>query len=229
MNISIIIPALNEEENIGKLISYLKKNAGKEIIEVIVVDGGSNDATVFKSNEAGAQVVVSPQKGRAVQMNLGATLANGDVLYFIHADTFPSPHFIKDILGAVSQGYELGRYKTKFLSSNPLLRLNEWFTSFDLFVCMGGDQTLFVTKKLFTELQGFKPDMYLMEEYEFCKRAREKAKYKIMSGYALVSARKYAKNGWLTVQLANYKILSMYKKGASQQNMAEEYKRRLRW
>jgi rSAM/selenodomain-associated transferase 2 len=229
MNISIIIPALNEEENIGKLVSYLKENAGREVIEVITVDGGSTDATVIRAKEAGAEVVVSAHKGRAIQMNTGASLATGDILYFIHADTSPPPGFTADILEAVNQGYKLGRYKTKFISGKWLLRLNEWFTSFDLFVCMGGDQTLFVARKLFTELHGFNQDMHLMEEYEFCKRAREKAKYKIMDGHALVSSRKYKKNSWLTVQLANCKIISMYKNGVSQQSMVKEYKRRLKW
>jgi rSAM/selenodomain-associated transferase 2 len=229
MTISVIIPALNEEVYIGKLVLFLKANAGEEVIEVITVDGGSNDATVAEAKEAGAEVVISPHKSRALQMNLGASIAKGDILYFIHADTFPAPHFTRDILQAVNEGYKLGRYKTKFLSKKPILLINEWFTSFDLFVCMGGDQTLFVTRKIFTELQGFKPDLYLMEEYDFCKRARVKAKYTIMKGAALVSARKYAKNNWLTVQLANYKIIAMYKKGSTQESMVTEYRRRLKW
>ncbi len=79
---------------------------------------------------------------------------------------------------------------------------------------MGGDQTLFIRKKLFNKLGGFKEEMQLMEEFEFCARARKEGRYKIMNGSALISARKYEKNNWLHVQKANYKVVQLYKKGA---------------
>jgi GT2 family glycosyltransferase len=107
--------------------------------------------------------------------------------------------------------------------------MNEWFTRFDLFVGMGGDQTLFVRKTLFQELGGFNKSMMLMEDFEFCQRARKKGRYKIMDGAALVSARKYEKNSWLAVQVANFKVVFLYKQGASQQRLVKEYKRLLRW
>ncbi len=229
MQISIIIPTYNEAAHIASLLQYLKKHSGAGVNEIIVTDAGSTDNTLVLAAGEGATAVCSPQRGRAAQMNYGATLAKGDILYFIHADTFPPQTFASDISKAVEEGYGLGRYKTKFLSSNPVLRINEWFTRFDLFICMGGDQTLFVTKKLFDEAGGFRPEMLIMEEYEFCKRAREKGRYKIMNGSALISARKYEKNTWLQVQLANYTIVNMYKKGATQQSMVQEYKRRLKW
>lgn len=228
MTISIIIPTYNEAENIGGLITYLQQHANDTVAEIIVSDGGSTDATVCIAGEAGANVIVSP-KGRAVQMNRGASEAQGNTLYFIHADTFPPPTFCNDIAHAINEGYELGRYKTKFLSGKHLLRLNEWFTRFDLFICMGGDQTLFVSKKLFERAGGFRQDMLIMEEYEFCKRARETGRYKILNGAALVSARKYDKNTWWQVQRANYKVVRMYRQGASQQSIVETYKRLLKF
>jgi rSAM/selenodomain-associated transferase 2 len=229
MTISIVIPALNEAAQIAGLIYFLKKNGTAALKEVIVVDGGSHDNTLRAAKEAGAMVVQSPVSGRAPQMNYGASLANGEVLYFVHADTFPASNFATDILRAINDGFDLGRYRTKFLSDKWLLRLNAWFTRFDLFVGMGGDQTLFIRKNLFDELGGFNEALVLMEDFEFCERAREKGKYKILNGEALVSARKYEKNSWLQVQLANAKIVSLYKQGASQQQMVEEYKRRLKW
>ncbi|MFN2439864.1 MAG: hypothetical protein ABR503_11745, partial [Chitinophagaceae bacterium] len=123
----------------------------------------------------------------------------------------------------------LGRYKTKFLSPKPLLRLNEWFTQFDLFICMGGDQTLFIRKELFEQVGGFKEDMQLMEDYEFCARARKIGSYKILDGRALISARKYEKNSWLQVQKANYKVVQLYRKGAPQEMLVKTYKTMLHW
>ncbi len=229
MTISIIIPTYNEEQNIETLVHHLQKYTYGKVAEIIVSDGGSTDATVVLAKAAGAKAVISPAKGRARQMNFGASMASGDIFYFIHADTFPPQTFVSDILEAVEKGYELGRYTTKFISNKPILRINEWFTHFDFFICMGGDQTLFVKRNLFESLGGFNNEMKLMEEYEFCGRARKWGRYKIMKGAALVSARKYVKNSWLQVQKANYKIVQLHKKGATQQTIVETYKRMLNW
>jgi len=225
--LSIIIPTYNEEQNIEKLVSYLKKEAASA--EIIITDGNSQDKTLELAKEAGAIAVNSPQKGRAGQMNYAASIAKGDILYFVHADAFPPQNFVPDILNALTSGYDLGRYKTKFISDKPILRINEWFTRFDLFICMGGDQTLFIRKKLFNKLGGFKEEMQLMEEFEFCARARKVGRYKILNGAALISARKYEKNSWLQVQKANYKIVQLYKRGATQEKLVKTYKRMLNW
>lgn len=229
MKISVIIPTHNEEANIGKLISFLLTHADQHLSEIFVVDAGSQDKTVDAAIEAGATVILSPEKGRAAQMNYGASKATGSILYFVHADTLPPKTFTKDILNAISNGYDFGRYKTRFSSRNPILRINEWVTRFDLFICYGGDQTLFFKKDLFHQLGGFRKDMLIMEEYEFCKRAKQKGRYIVMNGAALISARKYEKNSWVRVQWANYKVISMYKKGASQQSMVEQYKKMLKF
>ncbi|MES2882864.1 MAG: TIGR04283 family arsenosugar biosynthesis glycosyltransferase [Bacteroidota bacterium] len=230
MFLSIIIPVFNEALVIEELLLYLRRHAPESLAEIIVVDGGSHDFTVAVATQAGATtVVVSPGKGRAAQMNYGASLAKGDVLYFIHADCFPAKNFIADIGQALVDGYDLGRYRTSFDSGRTILKINALLTRFDFFICMGGDQTLFITKKLFDELGGFNESMKIMEEFEFCRRARMKGRYKIMNGAAIISARKYETNSWLTVQLANAKIVRMYKAGASQQEMLDEYSRRLQY
>ncbi|MEJ7912642.1 MAG: TIGR04283 family arsenosugar biosynthesis glycosyltransferase [Chitinophagaceae bacterium] len=229
MTISIIIPAYNEEEFIGPLVSFLKKNSSRAVSEIIVADGGSIDNTVSAATAAGATAVVSPLKSRSCQMNYGASMARGTILYFVHADTFPPASYVADILDARQRGKSLGRYHTKFLSRKKILWLNEWFTRFDFFICMGGDQTLFITKALFDSLGGFNSSMMLMEEYEFCARARQGGSYTIMNGAALVSARKYEKNSWLRVQRANFKVMQLYKKGESQLTLAATYKRMLNW
>ena len=229
MQISIIIPVYNEAENIGILISYLFKYHQHLVAEVIVVDAGSTDATLVIANNAGAQTVISPQKGRGAQMNYGASIAKADVLYFIHADSFPPASFASDIAKAVDNKFAIGRYRTKFNSSKWYLKINAFFTRFDWFICMGGDQTLFITKILFRETGGFKEGMLIMEEFEFVKRARINERYKIFNKPAIISARKYDSNTWCNVQMANRKIVRMYKKGASQEEMVSAYKRMLNY
>ncbi|MEO7046266.1 MAG: hypothetical protein ABI091_13230 [Ferruginibacter sp.] len=160
-------------------------------------------------------------------MNYGASFANGDVLYFVHADTFPPLTFVNDIINAIANGYGFGRYRTKFDSNKFVLKMNAFFTRFDIFMCYGGDQTLFIKKDVFNTIGGFKEEMLIMEDYEIVARAKQKSKYKIFSKASLVSARKYETNGWLKVQKANYTIVQMYKKGASQNEMVTCYKKML--
>ncbi len=225
--ITIIIPTYNEAESIACLINYLKNNSNNKVKEIIVSDGGSTDKTFEVAKQAGAKAVLSPKKGRAYQMNYAASITSGGVLFFVHADTFPPPTFVQDIEQALADGYELGRYRTRFNSNKTILRINAFFTRFDWFICYGGDQTLYITDKLFKEIGGFKEDMLIMEDYEIAERARKKRKYKIFSKAALVSARKYDTNSWLTVQLANRTIVEMYNNGASQVEMVEKYQEML--
>lgn len=224
MNISIIIPTYNEAENIDRLINYLVRYAHKKTVEIIVVDAASKDETITKAKAAGAITAVSPQEGRAAQMNYGAYLAKGDILYFIHADSFPPKEFLSDIETVIKKGYQFGRYRTKFQSTKWILQLNAFFTRFDWFVCYGGDQTLFITKSLFEEIGGFDVSMQIMEDYDIVTRAKQKARYGIIQRDALVSARKYDTNSWWRVQRANYLIVQMFKKGASQEAMVKRYK-----
>lgn len=228
MRLSVVIPVYNEATSIGSFVNYLRKFFTDEFKEIIVVDSYSTDETSKIALQAGATVVNSPLRGRSVQMNYGAAIATGDVLYFVHADCKPPSTFVNDISKALQQGSDIGRYRTRFDSKKIMLKLNAWFTRFDFFICMGGDQTLFVKRTLFEQHNGFREDMKIMEEYEFCKRVRQSAKYKILKGVALVSARKYETNSWLKVQLANSAIVRMYKEGKSQQAMLDRYKKLLK-
>jgi rSAM/selenodomain-associated transferase 2 len=225
--ISIIIPTFNEASNISRLITFLKQHSSNVVSEIIVVDGGSADNTITAASNAGAKAVASAKKGRAAQMNYGASIATGNILYFIHADTFPPTTFATDITQAIKQRYSLGRYRTEFATDKFLLKLNAFFTRFDLFVCCGGDQTLFIKRELFNSINGFNESMLIMEDYDIVTRARSKGRYKIIQKDVTVSARKYDKNSWLRVQKANYTIVKMYKNGAAQADMVAVYKKML--
>ena len=229
MKVSIIIPVFNEADNIGELIRYLTDFGSDSLEEIIVVDGGSTDNTLLSAKKAGATGVISPKKGRAAQMNFGASLAKGDLLYFVHADTLPPQTYIWDILDAIRSGFDIGRYLSTYDSNSWLLKMNALLSRFDTFGGMGGDQTLFITKNLFQQTDGFDGSMKIMEEFEFCARARKQGKYKIINKPVLISARKYDTNGWFTVQKANYTIVKMYQKGASQESMVSKYKEMLNY
>lgn len=226
MKLSIIIPTLNEAENIGQLIQYLKKNTKGELCEFIVADGGSSDATTKIAKEAGAQVITCT-KGRACQMNKGAAYASGDTLYFIHADSIPPKSFIEDIKIALEQNHPIGCYRFKFNSPKRILKFNAYMTRFDKLYCRGGDQTLYVRRDVFEKLGGYKDDYKIMEEYDFILRARKEFPFKIIPKDVIVSARKYEGRSWLKVMLANGVVYNMFRFGASQEAMVKMYRRLL--
>ena len=222
--ISIVIPTFNEAACIGKLVSYLQEHGGENVKEIIISDGGSADETVTLAEQAGATVLISPNKGRAAQMNYGAINASAGILYFVHADSFPPVDFAADILKAVNDDYDFGRYRTKFDSNKFLLKINAWFSRFNRFICYGGDQTLFITRELFERSGGFKNELLIMEEYEFAERLMKLGKYKIFKHAALVSARKYDDRSWFRVQLAHHKVVHLFKKGVDQEKIVRIYK-----
>lgn len=227
INISIIIPCYNEAENIASLINYLKGNSKNSIIEIIVSDGGSSDQTQTLAASAGAIVLTAPKKGRAAQMNFGASIAKGCILYFVHADCLPPINFIDDIESAVKDGFGCGRYRTKFNSTKLRYKFNAFFTRFDWLICYGGDQTFFITRNLFDAINGFDNSMQIMEEYDLTARAKKLGRYKIFKDVALVSVRKYEGRSWWQVQIANGKAFALFKKGASQEEIFATYKKML--
>lgn len=227
MKVSIIVPVLNEAANIERLIKRLQEGGNGAIAELLVIDGSSNDDTVQRAKNAGATVLVAPCRGRALQMNYGAQFATGDVFYFVHGDTLPPENYMDDLHSAVNEGFPLGCFRFRFESSHPLLRINAYMTRFNYLWCRGGDQTLFVTRKLFDELQGYSEDYVIMEEYDFIRRARARYSFKIIPKEVLVSARKYHANGYFRVQVANFIVFNMFRFGFPQQRILNTYRKLL--
>ena len=228
MKISVIIPTLNEADNIGKLLEYLKGHADDTLLEIIVVDAHSADNTEGVAQTHGATVLQS-EKGRAIQMNRGAHYAKGDVLYFVHADCLPPKSYLVDIKNSVAEGYPIGCCRSKFDSKSFILSINAYFTRFTPLWCRGGDETLFVTQDVFKTLGGYDEKQCIMEEYHFIDKARAAYPFKIIPRYVLVSARKYTTNSWIRVQYANFMAFSMFKKGASSHDIAEKYHQTLNY
>jgi rSAM/selenodomain-associated transferase 2 len=223
--ISIIIPTYNEVNAIVGLVKHLLANAHGKVKEIIVVDGFSTDKTAELAEQAGAKVIVAEKQGRGCQMNEGALIAKGDLLYFVHADSIPPSSYVSDIYQAIEEGFDLGCYRFKFQSNKLLLKFNSYCTRFDRLMCRGGDQTLFVKKDIFEKLKGYKNDYLIMEEYDFLIRARKKHLFKIIPKDVLVSARKYDNNNYFRVNFANFIVFMMFYAGIAQPKMVKTYKR----
>lgn len=226
--ISIIIPGLNEADNLRSLFPYLRACPGADSLEVILADGGSTDESRSIAAESGVRVVKTRRPGRAHQMNQGAAIAQGEILYFLHADTRPPVGFVADITTAVAAQHPIGCYRFEFDSSHLPLKINAFFTRLPFLFCRGGDQSLFVTRSAFAELGGFRDDWIIMEDYELIERAWNRYAFRVIPKAVRVSARKYEKNGWVRVQLANMKVFRMYRRGAGQQELFDTYRQLLR-
>ena len=223
--ISIIIPTYQEAASIGDLVRYLLLCSRNHDAEVLVVDGGSSDDTCTHAGEAGARVLISPRKGRAAQLNHGAAMAEGKVLYFLHADAFPPSSFLDDIQGALKLGYDFGNFRQQIQSNNKWVKINSYASRFNRIISSGGDQSLFIRRSLFEELDGYREDYLMMEDYEFFKRARQKGEQIKIPKSLKVLDRKYKYNSFLRVNLSNIAIFTMYSLGVHPNKLYPLYKK----
>ncbi|MEO1013128.1 MAG: TIGR04283 family arsenosugar biosynthesis glycosyltransferase [Bacteroidota bacterium] len=224
--ISIIIPVLNEAEYINVLLSHLKKSRPHYCAEIIVIDGGSTDNTVGLAKSHGVKVL-SSEKGRARQMNLGARHARGTILYFLHVDTLPPKTFDETILHAVTNESQAGCFQMRFDSDSLLLRFFAWFTRINHRICRGGDQSLFITKELFLRSGGFNEDYRVYEDNEFVGRLYRETNFKVLPQKVRTSARKYEKMGPLRLQFYFGIIHIMNYLGAGPEQLYQYYNRKI--
>lgn len=228
--ISIIIPVLNEAENIDRLLRHLTENSSSEnISEIIVVDGGSSDRTVeiIKNFTLRDIILISSKKGRAKQMNVGAKASTENILYFLHADTFPPKDYDEFILDKVQKGHEAGCFRMQFDSNHWWLKLTGWLTKFNLKVCRGGDQSLFITKALFNTIGGYNENYTIYEDNILIGELYKRNQFTVINQKITTSARLYKKVGVWKLQ---YHFLAIYLKkwlGASADEMLAYYKKNI--
>jgi len=231
--ISIVIPVLNESENILKLLTHLSKEASTQnSMEIIVVDGGSTDETSnlvenFSEKSNLKTLLITSEKGRAKQMNAGARKATGQVLYFLHADSFPPKDFDNYIQASLNKGADAGSFRMKFDSNHPVLKVSQWFTQFNYKFCRGGDQSLFIKKEVFEQLQGYQESYIIYEDCEFINRIYDGYKFKVINAYLTTSARRYRKNGTAKLQY-HFTIIHLKKLlGASPESLSNYYQKHI--
>lgn len=231
MQISVIIPIYNEQENLVKRLSFLCEQANRFPIEIIV---SNSPETTDKSSGIcqsfdKVRYLQSDKKGRAAQMNFGAKNAKGDIFLFLHADVQLPDDFYMQIKTAVKGGSKFGFFAYKFDRNSFLLNINSRFTKKDGLFAGGGDQCHFFTKEFFESIKGYNENFCIMEDFEIVDRIKKnKIPFAIIQSKATVSARKYKNNSWLKVNLINGYVFLKYKLGSHPQKLKKSYKSLLR-
>ncbi|QJX49307.1 glycosyltransferase family 2 protein [Hymenobacter taeanensis] len=227
--VSIIIPTYNEAPGIAGLLGHLRAAAGPgEAVEILVADCNSPDGTAQLARQAGARVVTCARKGRAAQLNAGAAAAEGSILYFLHADTYPPPDFLTHIRAAVAAGAGSGCFRLRFNDTHWFLRANAWCTRFDIDLIRFGDQSLFVQRPVFAQAGGFREDLLVMEDQEIIGRLRKAGPFRVLPQAVETSARKYHDNGVFRLQGLFTLIAVLHWLGVSQARLVRLYRRFIR-
>ena len=192
MTISVIIPTLNEAQNIRATLDRLHHPAFSEIL---AVEGGSRDGTAALAAPV-ANVLRSPT-GRARQMNTGAATASGDVLLFLHADTLLPPTAADDITSALTDPRVAGgHFDARITPDRGLLwlvgRMMSWRAR--LTGIATGDQAIFVRRTVFEQLGGF-PDISLMEDIAFSRLLKRAGRVTALRSCVVTSGRRWERHG----------------------------------
>jgi rSAM/selenodomain-associated transferase 2 len=224
LRLSIVVPALNEATGIvATLQSLAALRAGGH--EVIVADGGSDDATATLAAAHADRVFVAP-RGRARQMNAGAAQARGEVLLFLHADTLLPDAAAKAVLGAVAAGAAWGRFDVAIAGRSRWLRLVATLMNLRsrLTGIATGDQAVFVRRDVFDAVGGF-ADQPLMEDIELSRRLRRLAgPPACLRARVRTSGRRWEQHGvWRTVWLM-WTLRWRYWRGTPADELARAYR-----
>ncbi|MFT6221525.1 MAG: rSAM/selenodomain-associated transferase 2 [Candidatus Endobugula sp.] len=213
MQLSIIVPVLNEATTLVCFLESLKKTLSITHSEIIVVDGGSQDNTVSLAQTLVDKVLLS-EKGRAKQMNLGAKNATGKTLLFLHSDTFfpvVNEVSVNEVFPFISQPVKWGFYPIRLSGRHFLFRVIERMMNVRsrLTSVATGDQCFFVDKVFFDSCGGFS-DIPLMEDVELSKRLRRYGSPYIPPIKVITDSRRWEKNGILTTVVLMWYLRALY-------------------
>jgi rSAM/selenodomain-associated transferase 2 len=218
--ISVIIPTFGEADRVQDLVRALMAQGFDEII---VADASDDDATCTAAVAAGATCLSNLPRGRGRQMQAGAIAANGDILFFLHADSIvPAAAYvaIKDCLS--HKDNVAGCFRLAFDRRHPVLDIYSWCSRLNVRVTTYGDQGLFVRRATYDQIGGF-ADIDLMEDFEIQARLRPLGRFVKQRHEIITSARRFVKSGIVAQQMLNIMIVMAYLCGVAPNRLARWY------
>jgi rSAM/selenodomain-associated transferase 2 len=222
---SVIIPVLHESSIINRAIDHIRDIRSGFDVEIIVVDGDPEGSTIFSITDEKAAKLVS-QKARGKQMNEGASLAKGNILLFLHADTgLPENAFALIAEAMDKKKYTGGAFELGINSDRRVFRLTEQFVSIRTHLTRipYGDQAIFIRREVFDRLNGFK-EIPIMEDVDLMWRIKKAGdKIYIIPEKVTTSPRRWEREGILYCTLRNWIIVILYLLGAKPEKLARHY------
>jgi len=224
--VSLIIPVLNEAENISKIIQHVRELDAGGAVEIIVVDGDAEGSTINAIKDEGLRTVVSV-KGRARQMNRGAALATGDILLFLHADTYlPSNAFALVQAAMNDKSFVGGAFDLGFNTRRRIFKITEAYVFFRtrLTKIPFGDQAIFIRRDIFEKIGGYR-ELPIMEDVDLMKRIRKRGdRICIIPEKVRTSPRRYEQEGIIYTMIRNWMLQLQYALGVSPERLVRWYK-----
>lgn len=220
--LSVIVPVLDEAAGIEAALAPLQPMRSRGA-EVIVVDGGSADATRSLAAPL-AERVIEAARGRATQMNAGARAARGGVLAFVHADTRVPVEADRLIAAALARGRDWGRFDVAIDGAHPMLAVVAFMMNARsrLTGIATGDQVLFARRAAFEAVGGF-PEIALMEDVALCKALRRHGSPACLRERVVTSGRRWERHGLARTIFLMWRLRLAYALGADPRRLARRY------
>lgn len=204
-HISVIIPTFNEERTLGPTLEALPRVKGT--IEVIVVDGGSDDRTTEIARRHGAQVI-SSRRGRGTQLHAGAEAATSETLLFLHADTKTPPGFVDQICEVLSRDASVvgGNFEIRFDGQTRPAKFMTWlYPKLRKIGLYYGDSGIFVKASVYSDIGGFNP-FPIFEDLDFVRRLKRRGRMVHLPFPVITSSRRFEGRSF-AVSFARWSLL----------------------
>lgn len=187
--ISIVIPTLNEASSIAEALAALESLG--EDIEIIIVDGGSDDATVSIAENYPVKILRS-ERGRGRQLQIGGDAATGEILWFVHADTIVPTNAIFDIKRALKDFRVVGgNFTIRFDGDGFAAKFLTWlYPKLNLLGLIYGDSAIFVRREVYEKLGGFK-SFPIFEDLDFIERLKKMGGIVTLPAVVVTSSRRF--------------------------------------
>lgn len=231
LRVSVVIPVYNEERTVLSCIESALAGLADCVLEVLVVDSASKDSTRELVEGRAAELeqvryLISPESGRAAQLNYGAQQAKGNVFLFVHADTLLGLGFEKDLLQFFELGKVWGFCKVQFDSPKAKFRMLAFMINLRsrLTQISTGDQSQFITRQAFFSMGGY-PSQPLMEDVELSKILKHVSKPFISEAYCKTASRKWESEGFWRTVLLMWRLRYRYWRGADVADIHRAYYR----
>jgi rSAM/selenodomain-associated transferase 2 len=220
--VAVVLPVLNEAVALPATLASLPAHAPDDIV---VVDGGSRDATRSIARTTPGVRLLESVPGRAAQMNTGAAATGADILLFLHADTRLPPGALDAVRAAVGAGRVWGRFDVRLDSGRAVYRVIEWFMNrrSALTGIATGDQAIFVRRDVFASLGGYAP-IALMEDIDLSRRLKRVSAPACLAGPVLTSVRRWERDGIARTVLHMWTLRLLYWLGVSPARLARGYR-----